>query len=347
MLDESFVRGVVGRGIVFRARRAVEADSTWLFLLALLLVAAAGTSLSWGAVDLTLGQLFRSLTDATQPFHLLLWEVRIPRLVASAVVGASLALSGLLMQTAVRNPLADPTLLGVTAGAGLAILLAIILLPGVPAAQPALGFLGACLGVGAVLGVSTLGDNAGGPLRIILSGVAIQAVLFSLISLVMFLFADRAPAFVAFTVGSLGSAGWGEVRLAAGPAAAGLLAALLLVRPLDALLLDEDSAASLGLRVGRIRLFLCGVAALLAAGSVVAAGMVAFVGLVVPNLVKLAVRPRHAVLLPACVMGGGTLMVLADLFARTVVAPLELPVGAVLAFVGGPTLLYLLWRKQP
>jgi iron complex transport system permease protein len=173
----------------------------------------------------------------------------------------------------------------------------------------------------------------------------VQAIAFALLALLMFFFADRAPAFVAFTIGSLSGAGWGHVRLIAATTALGTALALAGARGLDMLLLDDESARSAGLSVRRARLASAGLAAVLAAGVASTAGLVGFVGLVVPNLVRILAGPSHRTLLPLSILGGAALTVIADTAARTVVAPLELPVGALLALVGGPSFLLTLRRK--
>ncbi|HKK73111.1 MAG TPA: iron ABC transporter permease [Candidatus Krumholzibacteria bacterium] len=328
----------------FRLRLASERPLFWVLVLSLASAVVAILSLSTGAVQLPWRELWSTLVDREHPLHGLITDVRLPRLVAAALVGAALAASGALMQTAVRNALADPALLGVSAGAGIGALIAILFFPATPLLVPGFAFLGAFAGVGSVLAASMLGGMLGSPLRIILSGVALQAIFFSVISLLVFFFAERAPAFVAFTVGSLASAGWYEVQLALGPTLAGLVLAGLMVRWLDVLLLDDDSAWSVGLPVARVRLAVCAVAALLAASAVTIAGLVGFVGLVVPNAFRIVIGPHHGRLLPLAVLGGAFLMMTVDLSARTLVAPLELPVGSLLAFLGGPTLLYLLWK---
>jgi iron complex transport system permease protein len=298
-----------------------------------------------GAVAIPGAELLPALAEPAHPLHAVLWEVRIPRVAAAALVGAALAVAGALMQTVVRNPLADPGLLGVNAGAGLAALLAIVLWPASTLLLPLVAFAGAMFTMAVILLAAWGPWGRPGPLKILLSGVAVQAVLFALIALVTFLFADRAPAFVAFTVGSLNGVGWPEARLAAAPLAAGLALALLGARPLNLLLLDDATAAGVGLEVARVRLAAGALAALLAAAAVSVAGLVGFVGLVVPNWVRIAAGPDHRTLLPLAALGGAVLVVVADLAARTVAAPVELPVGALLALVGGPYFLVALWRK--
>jgi iron complex transport system permease protein len=201
----------------------------------------------------------------------------------------------------------------------------------------------AAIAVLAALGASR--GRAAGPLRLVLSGVALQALGFATIALLTFLFADRAPAFVAFLVGSLNGLGWREAALVSAPALVGLLIAALAVRPLDVLLLDDATASGLGVAVKRARFAASALAAWLTAAAVSVAGLVGFVGLVVPNGVRLLVGAEHRALLPACALAGAALVLLADTAARTLAAPIELPVGALLAGIGGPAFLALLWRK--
>jgi iron complex transport system permease protein len=329
------------RVLTLARRRDVTAAALLLGL-----AGAALLSASLGASALAPGELLPALFDSSDPHHGLLWQVRLPRVLCGALVGAALGLAGVLVQTAVRNPLADPWLLGVSAGAGAAALAAIVLFPERPALVPAVAFLGGLAPVALLLALSA-GTRGRGPLRMILCGVALQALFFALVAGIMFFFADRAPAFAAFIVGSLASVGWGDVGIVAVPTALGFVLALAAARPLDVLLLDESSATSLGVAVRRARFGASCVAALLAAGAVSVAGLVGFVGLVAPNALRLLAGPRHLALLPLAALAGATLVMLADAAARAAAAPLELPVGAMLAALGAPYFLFLIWKKIP
>ncbi len=315
--------------------------------LALALLAGFALSASVGAAQLALRELPSALSDVAHPQHALLWDVRLPRIAGGAVVGTALGAAGVLLQTVVRNPLADPGVLGVTAAAGMAGLISIVWFPERGALTPLAALIGgaaaACL-----LPMASLGAGRGlSPLRIVLTGAALQAFFFAGIALITFLFADRAPAFAAFTVGSLSGIGWRDVVTAAVPSGIGIAAALSLAPALDVLLLDDASAAGVGLAVLRTRLTAAAIAALFAAAAVSCAGLVSFVGLVVPNAVRLWVGPGHRVLLTGTALGGAALVVWADALARTLSAPLELPVGVLLAGIGAPYFLHLLWRKLP
>ncbi|HEY8494851.1 MAG TPA: iron ABC transporter permease [Myxococcota bacterium] len=336
-------------GLRWRALRIAAPGATGATaLLALALVLAAALALRVGAVEISTLDLVRAALGPDVELPPALRDVRLPRVACGALVGAALAVAGAVLQTALRNPLADAGIVGVTAGAGLAALVAILFFPALPALVPVLAFAG---GLAAVALVVALGFRHGGlrtgPLRLVLSGVAVQAAGFAGIALLTFLYADRAPAFTAFLVGSLNGRGWNEVELVAAPAALGLLAAALATRPLDVLLLDDASAGGLGVAVRRARFLAAALAAWLAAAAVSVAGLVGFVGLVVPNGLRLLVGPGHRALLPASALGGAALVLLADAAARTLAAPVELPVGALLALLGGPYFLFVLWRKLP
>ncbi|MEZ7978275.1 MAG: iron ABC transporter permease [Myxococcota bacterium] len=330
-----------------RSRTEIIFDqpSAWTLVCAIALVVASAFAMANGAVDLALQELPASIVDVDHPFHAVIWDVRLPRIVCGAIVGMDLALAGALLQTTVRNPLADPGILGVTAGAGVGALFVILFAPGHSEWIPWAGFAGGMLAVGTLLSFAAAKRGQAGTLRVVLSGVALQSVLFAVIALMTFIFADRAPAFAAYIVGSLNGLGWSDAGRMLLPSLLGLAAIVGIVRTLNLLLLDDSAAGGLGVHVVRSRMVAASAAALLTAAAVSAAGLIGFVGLVVPNAIRLLVGPQHGDLLPATALGGAALVVVADLVARTVLAPLELPVGALLSLVGGPYFLYLLWRK--
>ncbi len=328
-----------------RGARAREIPGFRLAVVCGLLAVTAGAASLLGALELAPGRVLRAIADSSDPMHAVLWDVRLPRVVCGALVGAALSVSGALLQTVVRNPLADPGLLGVTAGAGLGALVLLIFFPDLTRWLPGVAFIGGAVTIVLLLTLAWRPGRAIGPLRIVLSGVAVQAMLFALLSLLTFAYADRAPAFASFLVGSLNGLGWTDALTIAVPTFVGLTLALVYLRPLDVMLLDDVSAGGLGLSVRSARIAISGVAALLAAGAVSVAGLVGFVGLVVPNAVRVWAGPGHALLLPLSAVGGAALVLAADAAARTALRPLELPVGALLALVGGPYFLSLLWRK--
>lgn len=342
--------GVVARtfyGVRLRLARHEARPGFWALVFGAALAASALLAAQVGAVEIGAVEAVRASLDPAHPLHPVLWDVRLPRVVCGLLVGAALAVGGALLQTVVRNPLADPGVIGVSAGAGLAALATIVLFPEHVALVPVAAFAGGLASIALLLALAWARGRVAGPLRIVLSGVALQAVCFALISMLTFAFADRAPAFVSFLVGSLTGLGWGDAAIVAVPTGLGLAAALLSTRVLNLLLLDDATAGGLGVSVRRARLGVSSLSALLAAGAVSVAGLVGFVGLVVPNGVRVLVGPDHRFLLPLSALGGATLVLLADALARTALSPLELPVGALLALVGGPCFLVLLWRRLP
>lgn len=336
-------------GWQIKSRAALRFDPAvgWTLVVALALVVVALLAATRGAVDLPVRALFDSAFEPTHPLHGVLWDVRLPRALCAALVGMDLALAGALLQTAVRNPLADPGILGVTAGAGVGALCVILFWPERAGLAPWAAFAGALATIIALVALVWSKSGQTGALRIVLSGVSLQAILFALIALLTFAFADRAPAFAAFMVGSLNGAGWSDSGRMLLPSLIGLAGIALSLRTLDVLLLDDGVASGLGVSVLRARFVAAVLAALLTAAAVSTAGLVGFVGLVVPNGLRLLVGPEHAALLPITALGGAVLVLAADTVARTSLAPLELPVGALLALVGGPYFLFILWKKLP
>ncbi len=301
--------------------------------------------------------------DATSATYRVVTLVRLPGLMVAALVGAALASAGAAMQGLFRNPLADPGVIGVSAGAALGVVLAITqawpvadlwLLRGANDAAtallwrvPAAAFVGAML---SALGVYLLALQRGraNPIALLLAGMAINAVLGALTSLLLLRTADfgAVRAVLSWLVGSLEGRGWAYFHVAKWPIAAAGGALLLFSRDLNALALGEESAQALGVNVGRVRLAVLALASVLTAAAVSVAGAVGFVGLVVPHMLRLVVGPDHRVLLPASALGGAAFLVLADAVARVVIAPQVLPVGTVTALIGGPFFLALLWRHR-
>lgn len=329
----------------WRVRLAAGHPSWWLALLGGVLVLAVVAATSAGSVPIAWSELASAWSDPTHPAHGVLVRVRLPRVVGAVEVGAALGVAGLLLQTALRNPLADAGLLGVSAGAGFAAMVVLVLAPAAAALVPLAAFAGGLAALGVLVTLASLAAARLTPQTLLLAGVALQAILFAGVAVLTLLFADRAPAFVAFSVGSLATTLWREVLWGLPMVVLGLGGTFAATRLLDMMLFDDASAAGLGVSLPRARLLVALLAAVLCAAAVALAGLVGFVGLLVPNGLRLLLGSRHVVLVPATALGGAALVVLADLGARTVVAPIELPVGAVMALVGGPFFLFLLLRR--
>lgn len=282
-------------------------------------------------------------------------EIRAPRTLGAFLAGACLGLAGAIAQGLFRNPLADPYLLGSAAGAGLAVTLVLAagslagLGVGVTAAAllPKLGLVGAAF-VGALGGVTlavALSGGAARPMVLLLSGVVVGVLAAALSDLLVLLSPEAMRGRQAFMLGTTGFLGWPSVVLLAGALAVCLPLALRFARALDALVLGESGAASLGIRLPRIRLLLVATMALATGSAVAQTGLVGFVGLAAPHLVRRWVVVTHRRLLALSALSGGVLLVVADVAARSLLAPRELPVGIVTAVIGGAYLLMLLRRR--
>jgi iron complex transport system permease protein len=282
-------------------------------------------------------------------------EIRAPRTLGALLAGACLGLAGAIAQGLFRNPLADPYLLGSAAGAGLAVTLVLAagsltgLGVGVTGAAllPKLGLVGAAF-VGALGGVTlavALSGGAARPMVLLLSGVVVGVLAAALSDLLVLLSPEAMRGRQAFMLGTTGFLGWPSVVLLAGALAVCLPLALRFARALDALVLGESGAASLGIRLPRIRLLLVATMALATGSAVAQTGLVGFVGLAAPHLVRRWVVVTHRRLLALSALSGGVLLGVADVAARSLLAPQELPVGIVTAVIGGTYLLVLLRRR--
>lgn len=264
-------------------------------------------------------------------------ELRLPRVALASTVGASLALAGAALQGLFRNPLADPSVLGVSAGGALGAAVAVVLGLGSPAPLALLGAAGAALWVYG-LSRGALGSSLS---AVLLAGVAVGLTLSALLALVLLAARDRAPEVYLWLLGNLAGRGWTAVLWSGGALALGGGALLVLGRSLDALSLGPDLAAGLGVRVTGARLAVLGATALLVAGATAFAGLIGFVGLVVPQVMRRFTGPLHGALLPAAALGGAATLVLADLAARSMLST-EIPVGVITGLVGGPFFLWVL-----
>ena len=305
-----------------------------------------------GAVVVTLLDRLLSPFGVTVPGALegssaaVLLQLRLPRVLLASLVGAGLAISGAAYQGVFRNPLADPYLLGAAAGAGLGATLVIAYSPvqsvGPIEVVPLAAFAGALVGVGCALALGSVAGGSQGP-TLLLAGIAVAAFLAAAQTLVQQQNTEDLREIYGWLLGQLGSAQWSDVTLVLPylGAAAGVL--LLCGRALDVLALGDDEASSLGIHPGRLRLLVILAASLATAAAVAVSGLIGFVGLVVPHIVRRLVGGANSRVLPVSLLVGGAFLVLADLLARVVLAPAELPIGVVTAFVGAPFFAGLLW----
>jgi iron complex transport system permease protein len=314
-------------------------------LLALVALSLA-VGLAAGTVPLGLGDVWRGLWSADAPASVIVRELRVPRVLLAFLVGGSLAVCGAALQAMIRNPLAEPYLLGLSGGAGLGAVVALASRAAGPWAVPVAAFAGALAAVGLVYRLSLVAGRRLDPRVLLLSGVVVGAFAGALMSAIIVL-SDAPTVRNAFLwlLGGFGAASWQALAVFAAYAALPLAAIGLSARSLDLVALGDEPAHHLGADVERVRrlVYLC--TALLTAASVAACGIIGFVGLVVPHAARTLARPLHRTLLPLVFAGGGAFLVLADVVARTVARPLELPVGVVTALVGVPIFAILLRRS--
>jgi len=270
----------------------------------------------------------------------ILLNYRLPRVVLAALVGGMLAAAGASYQGVFRNPLADPYLLGAAAGAGLGATLVIGYTPtstGRSGAIPLAAFVGALTGVGLAYALGSIAGRAGGgSATLLLSGIAVTSFLTALQTLVQQAHAETLQQVYSWILGQLGAGQWSDVRMVLPYAAVSSVVLLLSGRALDVLAVGDDEATTLGVRPGLVRFAVLLAASLGTAAAVAVSGLIGFVGLVVPHIVRRLAGGSYRVVLPVSLLGGAAFLVAADLVARTVLAPAELPIGVVTAFVGAP-----------
>jgi iron complex transport system permease protein len=304
--------------------------------------------LSAGSVALPPRQIWSGLWHGQGEGAVIIRELRAPRVALAFLVGGSLGISGAALQAMIRNPLAEPYLLGLSSGAGLGAVIAITSRAAGPWAVPLAAFIGALAAVALVYRLSLVSGRRLDPHVLLLSGVVVGAFAGALMSAIMVL--SDAPgvrnAFL-WLLGGFGGASWQALAVFSAYAAIPLVALFLHARSLDLIALGDEAAHHLGADVDRIRRLVYVCTALLTAASVATCGIVGFVGLVVPHAVRTVFRPLHQTVLPVVFLTGGCFLVLADIVSRTVVRPLELPVGVVTALIGVPLFAVLLRRSLP
>ncbi|AJE52434.1 iron ABC transporter permease [Paenibacillus polymyxa] len=323
-----------------RARRRTIA---WI-ILPILLLAVSVYGLAYGSVSIPLQEINQVLLHNDEStYRTILMDLRLPRVLVGLLVGACLAASGALLQGVMKNPLADPGIIGVSAGGGLAAVITMVMLPQLSYLLPVTAFLGAFLS--AIVIYLLAWDRGASPVKIVLAGVAINALLGALTNGVMVMYSDRVQAVLPWLSGGLNGRSWHHLEFMAPYAIIGLIASLFAIKPANLLLLGDDSAQLLGQRVELQRMLIILLSALLAGTAVSVAGLIGFVGLVVPHVIRLLIGQDYRFLLPLSIVGGGTLVVLADTVARSWFDPIELPVGILLAVIGAPFFLILLKKR--
>jgi iron complex transport system permease protein len=291
--------------------------------------------------------LVNSTVDWSETTDMIVTSIRLPRILLAGMTGAALGTAGATYQGLFRNPLADPYLIGVAQGAALGAVLGFLLpltfLGGY--LIPVLAFLGALVSVSVVYLVARVGKTL--PVTtLILAGVAIGSFLISLISYITITSADKMPGIMSWLMGKFSLANWEQVGMIAPFLIVGLVVIFIFARPLNVMQLNEEQAEQLGINVERTKLILIAASTLITAAAVCFVGTIGFVGIIIPHAVRLIWGPDHHTLLPLSALSGAILLILADTASRTLIAPTEIPVGVITAFLGAPFFLFLLRRKK-
>jgi len=319
-----------------------------LLCLALLLLVLVLAAVNMGALSLSLRTLWQEpISDVT--WHIWL-NIRLPRVLLAVVVGCALANAGAVMQGLFRNPLADPGLLGISSGGALFVAIMIVMSIAVPPvlalySQMLAAFLGSlCI---ALLVYSISHSGHANLSRLLLAGIAINALSGAAIGVLSYISDDQQlRQFSLWMMGSLGQAQWSSLTIAASLLVPASIFTLFQARKLNLLQLGDEEAHYLGVDVKRTKLILLLLSALLIGGSVSVSGVIGFIGLVIPHLIRMHLGADHRWLLPASALGGAVILLAADTLARTLVAPAEMPVGLITSLIGGPYFLWLILRRR-
>lgn len=315
-----------------------------IILFAALAFAGFIFSIVAGSVDIPLAEIWQSINGTHGGVHeKIIMNIRLPRTVVAVLVGINLSLSGAILQAVMKNPLADPHIIGISSGAGLAGIAVLLMIPDESWLVTPVAFLGAM--AAAVCIYILAWKNGIRPVRIILAGVAVSAFLGAGISALMIFYSDRVHSALMWMVGGLSARSWPHVEMMWPYTLLGVILALIGARSINILQLGDDIAKGLGLRVELTRILLTAVAALLAASAVSVVGLLGFVGLIVPHAARLMVGTDYRFLLPASAILGAAVVTISDTIARVAFSPVELPVGILMAVFGAPFFLFLLRRE--
>lgn len=334
---------------------------TTILLLAFILGLAVVLSTGVGAVKVNPGEILKIILSRLPLFsawvvpdwphadETIIWQFRLPRVILAALAGASLALAGATFQGLFRNPMADPYVIGVSSGAALGAAVAVIFSVNLNilglSAVPLLAFLGSLFTLLAVYRLAYIGGKVA-VLTLLLAGIAVSALLSAAVSLLMFMGGEKLHQIIFWLMGSFSGRHWNYVMMGIPYFVLGMGTIFFYARDLNAMLLGEEPAQHLGIEIEKVKRVLLVSASLLTATAVSSGGVIGFVGLIIPHIVRMLVGPDHRILLPAVVFIGATSLVAADAIARTVLAPMEIPVGIITTFCGGPFFIYLLRQRK-
>ena len=297
-----------------------------------------------GSVNLGFRDIFSDLINGDNNMvSTIVLQMRLPRNILAVLIGANLAISGCLLQAVMKNPLSDPGITGVSSGASVFAIIILLLLPQYTGILPLVAFIGGALAC--IVVYSMAWKNGLKAIRVVLAGVAVNAILGGVISLLTTLYSDRIQSALLWLNGSLASKTWADVKLVGIYSVIGLSLSLFCIRGANVLSLSDESATNIGFNVNKTRVLLSAVAVFLAATSTAIVGIISFVGLIVPHISRMIIGSDHKYSIPFSMVMGGIVLLVADTVARTMLGALELPVGVVMSIVGGPFFLYLLRKR--
>lgn len=300
----------------------------------------------YGAAEVALRDIFNILfrNQDSGMYTVIIRQVRFPRNILACMVGASLSLAGAIMQGMMRNPMASPSVLGVTTGASTATYLMYIFFPASLSLVPMGAFAGALVTTFLIFVFAWKGGL--NPTRFILSGVALSSVLTAVNNILIIRYPNVLEGLSGFMVGGLSARSWPQVRMVTPYFLVGTVLALLYANKLNVIMMGDELATSLGVNVDRVRMALIAISSLLAASAVSVAGLISFVGLCVPHIMRLYIGSDYRYLMPASALGGALILTLCDTVGRVILRPSEIPVGIIMALLGAPFFLWMLRRKE-
>lgn len=333
-----------------------------LVFLALILVLSIGifsvigtASIKWTDVFRIIGSKtpilknYIDVSDILETHQIIIWSIRLPRVLLGVLVGSSLAIAGAAFQGMFKNPMADPFVIGISSGAALGSTIAIILKASISflgmSSISLFAFIGALAAVFTVYNISRI-KNKVPVTTLLLAGVAIGQFLTAIMSFLMVIFSNDMAKIVYWTMGSLAGKGWSPLIRVSLPVIGSIILINFFARDLNIMLTGEDSAKSLGINVEKTKMYILILGTFMVAMVVSVSGIIGFVGLIIPHIVRIIIGPDHRVLLPASALVGAIFMIFADTIARTIISPVEIPVGIITALFGGPFFLYLLKKTK-
>ena len=297
-----------------------------------------------GTVNLELKEIISALiNNDNKMVTTIVYKMRLPRNILAAIVGANLAVAGVLLQSVMKNPLADPGITGVSTGASVAAIIILLLLPQYTGILPLIAFIGGAFACILVFIIAY--KNGIKPGRIVLAGVAVNAILGGVISFLSTMYSDRIQSAMLWLNGSLATKTWVHVEMLFIYSIIGLIISLFLIRSANILQLGDDAATNLGVNANYSRLIICSVAVFLAAISTSVVGVISFVGLIVPHIARMIMGSDHKYTIPFSMVLGGMVLLVADTLGRTIGGAIEIPVGVIMSIFGGPFFLYLLRKR--